>query len=439
MTKTKTQQKFASFFGLFGLLFQYLYPIFLFTIPSLAVASPKMEVVYASGALIATVTDLEPKSPLVVDFNYWNGTDIQQIHLTSVSDENGYYQNTVDEGYVGTKSNTYSPQSLVRLVVKAHSLSSSWLWAERYTANPFLLVEEGVTSDINLTVEEEDWLANHPSLEPEPSNTPTPEIKPLPTPVSITESKALFAQGVFSTITVPILTTPECFNDSEGVNDEPGQKDLTKMCRDMSSSDPLIISWNWDIVSLSGNNSADACSLFDTDNDGLANYSLCVTWLLDRQQISGSPNLYQCADTRADRCAGSTEISNPSSSCTVVLSTDDPFVDGDSYPQDAQALCTINMEDVGGVTRANLIDVCSYPSKQPNSDPSDCVAIRKSKANLQVLKDVVPDDFGTNWQVTISGPTNYNDTLIGDDTTGLLSVDPGTYTITETGVAGTDI
>lgn len=45
--------------------------------------------------------------------------------------------------------------------------------------------------------------------------------------------------------------------DSDGANDEPGQKDLTMLTRDQSSIDPVIITWNWDIISLSGSNTAD--------------------------------------------------------------------------------------------------------------------------------------------------------------------------------------
>ena len=53
------------------------------------------------------------------------------------------------------------------------------------------------------------------------------------------------------------------FVDSDGANDEPGQKDITRLTRDQSSIDPVIITWNWDIISLSGSNTADGCALFD--------------------------------------------------------------------------------------------------------------------------------------------------------------------------------
>jgi hypothetical protein len=132
-----------------------------------------------------------------------------------------------------------------------------------------------------------------------------------------------------------------------------------------------VVSWNWDIISRTGSNSADGCALFDTDNDGLANYAMCVSWQGTRVMQSGYPKLYSCNDTRSDRCAGDAlaTISN-GSSCAVELASDDPFTVGDSYPQDAKAFCSINLADVGGAAQSSLIDVCSYPSEQPNSDPS---------------------------------------------------------------------
>jgi hypothetical protein len=239
------------------------------------------------------------------------------------------------------------------------------------------------------------------------------------------------------------LISPECANDSDGANDEPGQKDLTRLCRDQAQNDPLNLTWNWDIISLGGSNTADACALFDIDQIGnagygFADYALCVTWEDGAQQVSTSPTLYTCNDTRTDRCAGASAalISNGSSCGVDVLSTD-PFSAGNSYPQDAVASCTISLNDVGGVSQANLLDVCSYPSDQPNSDPSDCILISADEGNLEVVKNVVPDDVTTNWDIAVTGPSTFNDTLQGDDSTGIRKVDSGSgYTITET--AGTN-
>ena len=91
----------------------------------------------------------------------------------------------------------------------------------------------------------------------------------------------LAAVAVYSA-TAALLQSPEaleCIIDTDGANDEPGQKDLTQLCRETTAIDPVEITWNWDITNLGGlGNTADACALFDTDNDGLANYSVCKAW-----------------------------------------------------------------------------------------------------------------------------------------------------------------
>jgi LPXTG-motif cell wall-anchored protein len=238
----------------------------------------------------------------------------------------------------------------------------------------------------------------------------------------------------------PDFASAECVDDSNGANDEPGQKDLTRMCRNLTNNNPLQIAWNWDITSLSGSNTADGCALFDTDADGLANYSLCATWDTSIKQISGSPKLYRCNDSRADRCSGSVEVSKSSSTkCSLGKSDDDPFSAGMSHPYDAKAFCEIDMDDVGGVSKAALIDVCSYPSTQPNSDPSDCILIQDNKGILAINKDVSPDDSSTYWMFTVSGPTNITRTIPGDSSTGILAPSFGTYSITESGGHSTDI
>lgn len=130
-------------------------------------------------------------------------------------------------------------------------------------------------------------------------------------------------------------------------------------------------------------------------------------------------------------------ITNPiTSTCTVTNATDDPFSSGASYNRDTKATCTIQLSDVGGATQANLLDVCSYPSTQPNSAPSDCIIIRNDKGNLTVIKNVVPDNSATNWNFAISGPTSFSVNIAGDGTSGINSVDLGTYSIVES--AGTD-
>jgi hypothetical protein len=58
--------------------------------------------------------------------------------------------------------------------------------------------------------------------------------------------------------------------------------------------------------------------------------------------------------------------------------------------KDTVANLTVKIADVGGGS-ARLINVCSYPSQEPNSDPSDCV-ITPNSGFLNIVKAADPDD-----------------------------------------------
>lgn len=239
--------------------------------------------------------------------------------------------------------------------------------------------------------------------------------------------------------TITFTDTPEsgCVTDSAGANDEPGQKDLTKMCVDYSGlPDNVDVDWNWDNSSWPGNNTGDGCSLFDTDGDGLVNYSLCVT-------VGGNPaailttTLYSCGDGKADRCTNPIAVLSPGpdTSCTASVAADDPFPAGSNYPNDTKANCSIDLDDVGGVGLAELVDVCSYPSSQPNSDPSDCIVFKDNTGRLEVVKDLIPSDNSGLFNLQIDSVTQAAN--VGDDgTTGEKVVTVGNHTVGET--AGTN-
>lgn len=60
----------------------------------------------------------------------------------------------------------------------------------------------------------------------------------------------------------------------------------------------------------------------------------------------------------------------------------------------------------------------------------------RDKGTIKVVKDVVPTD-NSQWDVSVSGPTNNTDTLTDADDTGVLPSLTGSYTISETAHAGT--
>lgn len=240
--------------------------------------------------------------------------------------------------------------------------------------------------------------------------------------------------------------SPLCVIDTAGANDEPGQKDLTQLCVDYANKPTSIqTSWNWDELGTTGNNTMDACSLFDTNGDGNINYSVCVTTENTPATLQ-TVTTYSCGDAKFDRCTSQTTvISNGSTTCIVGQQNTDPFngtgnKQGDAYPYDTVGTCTIDLSAVGG-SSAKLIDVCSYPSSEPNSDPSDCVIARSNTAKLEVVKSLAPSTDSGRFDLKI-GSTTYA-TNVGDGgTTGTqvmsASSNGTSYTVYEAATASTN-
>ncbi len=228
--------------------------------------------------------------------------------------------------------------------------------------------------------------------------------------------------------------------DAQGPNDEPGQKDLTQLAFVANE----LVAWSWDETDVwSGANTGDACTLFDTDDDGNANYSLCVQ-LGDSatgEAVFLGTILYSCGDARADRCTQpvdevkswlADDANNP---CSVDIVNTDPFPSGDDAPNDTQAACDLNTVlplMTVGTSEPDLINVCSYPSGRPNSDPSDCVA-EPDSGFITVIKDATPDNTNTTFSFTLNGNPF---TSITDSGQYSDSATPGSYTLAETLVAG---
>jgi hypothetical protein len=188
------------------------------------------------------------------------------------------------------------------------------------------------------------------------------------------------------------LTNPPTFtfvNDENGADDQPGQKDLSSQAVAVPAPGDLWVSWKWDVTSLSGGNTGDGCALFDTDGDSKVNFAICVTIQGNPAvQAATSPRVYTCGDGKVDRCTSTyTQITPINSACATNTNATDPFHSGQ---KDTQAICHIDLADVGGAGTANLVNTCSYPSQQPTSDPSDCVLIPRD-AFLRIAKVASPD------------------------------------------------
>jgi uncharacterized repeat protein (TIGR01451 family) len=249
---------------------------------------------------------------------------------------------------------------------------------------------------------------------------------------------ALVAAGGSFMITPAAWAVPITIVDDEGADDEPGQKDLNQLTVEFEPATQdidLEVSWHWDETSMSGKNTADACSLFDTDNDGNANYSMCVVWGGDAVHVSTL--LYECNDTAADRCNSGTEpVALPDeegvSSCQVELAPDTFPATHGIDAEDVRATCLIDLGNISG-SSAFLVNVCSYPSQQPNSDPSDCV-VNPDSGFLTLVKEADPDDLAIDFDFQVApgatdGSTKFS--IAGSGTRRLIPMAAGTISVQE--------
>jgi len=239
-------------------------------------------------------------------------------------------------------------------------------------------------------------------------------------------TQLVFPLGLSGAFVGHAAAAQKCTIDTAGANDVPGQKDLTQMCSDTTNLPTSEhITWNWDELGSSGANTLDACALFDTDGDGNVNYSACVSTTGNPAVFSGL-TIYSCNDTSTEKCLGNATVaSSPTalSQCALAPGTD-PFPAGANYPLDTMADCTVFLSEVGGQNSASLLDVCSYPSGQPTSAPSDCIVAQKSKAKLEVVKSLSPTNDPGLFDLKIDGTTDA--TGVGNGgSTGTVEVDAG--------------
>ena len=252
--------------------------------------------------------------------------------------------------------------------------------------------------------------------------------------VAVLLASNMLGMGMSLLLPQTVNAAPLCTVDQQGANDEPGQKDLTKYCADTTGVTSVSVGWQWDETSWSGANTGDACILFDTDNDTNINNALCAT--INGPSTLTNVRAYSCSDNKTDRCTNPV-LQSTTSNCSVSVLATQPFASGASSPNDATALCAVVLADVGG-TSAVLKDVCSYPSQIPNSDPSDCIVIDTSNgtpSQIEIKKVVSPSNDDGTFNLLLNGVTQVSN--VGDGgTTGKVTVDKGTYTVSESAFSG---
>lgn len=253
--------------------------------------------------------------------------------------------------------------------------------------------------------------------------------------------------GIGTALAVPTFTFVQ---DDQGANDEPGQKDLTAQASGFDGGD-FFSAWKWDDTSFSGKNTGDGCSLFTSDGGDLVDYAVCGT-IGTKNAVLQTITVYSCNDTRPDRCAGPTLLATfttGSQYCNVSNSAPGQFGDA----SDTLIYCNITdiseffNPDLTALAGSSLLNTCSYPSREPNSDPSDCVL--EVPANVDVSLSTTSS--GTmSWDATLSDTATLTPAGTGSVTFKLYSGTPcsddaitgnliSTYTDTSTPFAAQDV
>jgi hypothetical protein len=207
-------------------------------------------------------------------------------------------------------------------------------------------------------------------------------------------SQASAALPLPPAVTLPTFQTK---TDESGADDLSGQKDLSLHGVATPAPGDLWAMWQWDDLSWSGGNTGDACALFDTDSDARVNFSLCVSVGGNPAvQQPGSPRIWTCNDSKVQTCPQSAQVTPINTACATNRDANDPFHNTGNSTKDTQAICHIDLADVGGGTTAKLINTCSYPSQSPTSSPSDCVLVpRDAFLIIQKIVTTTPSTDGT--------------------------------------------
>jgi hypothetical protein len=203
--------------------------------------------------------------------------------------------------------------------------------------------------------------------------------------------------------------------DVQGANDEPGQKDLTAQSSAFHDGS-FYSAWKWDDLSWSGKNTGDGCSLFNSGgNASNVDFAVCAT-IGGKTPVLQTVVVYSCSDGRPDRCTNPEVIGTFTTDAGTYcqLTNNAP---GQFDTADTQIVCNISAlgtaVNESALAGTNLLNTCSYPSREPNSDPSDCVLL-------------VPANTDVNLSTTSGGTATWSATLT--DTATLTPLGTGSVT-----------
>jgi hypothetical protein len=234
----------------------------------------------------------------------------------------------------------------------------------------------------------------------------------------------LSATSVFADLGLHAIPNGSFLSDDAGANDEPGQKDLTAQGSTFHEGD-FYTGWKWDDTSWSGKNSGDGCNLFTSDApDGNADFVVCATIGTEKGAlVLQTVTVYSCSDGHPQRCTNpETEVvySGSTAATYCVISN---TATGQFGGTDTVIVC--NITDIAadsGVTAlasSNIINTCSYPSREPNSDPSDCI-FDAPDVNV-ALTTSSTGSVMTSWSATLKDTATLTPAGTGSVTFGLYT------------------
>ena len=223
----------------------------------------------------------------------------------------------------------------------------------------------------------------------------------------------------------PIFAGNTC--DDAGANDTPEQSDLNCMSRADNDTGRLWLRWTWDDIDqwTGAGQTGDACALLDTDGDTNANAALCVRITNPNgdpnqfAQFAGSPILYKCGDGSAERCTSKNSIDVLDATSVCSLSSVANQISGGQDAADIQALCNLRLRDLGAnlnIADIDFLNVCSFPSGSPTSNPFDCV-VSPAAGFLVITEVTTPSSSAAYFAFTLrNSADNLNATATnGDD------------------------
>ncbi|HEX6576711.1 MAG TPA: hypothetical protein VF042_17205 [Gemmatimonadaceae bacterium] len=249
--------------------------------------------------------------------------------------------------------------------------------------------------------------------------------------------------------------------DDQGANDTPAQSDLNAFTRADNVSGKIAVKWVWDDVNswTGSGQTGDACALFDTTpsnankGKGMADFAVCVritnpngdASVVTQLAAPASPLLYSCGDSKSERCASPVK-SLPAGSikCEVEKVSGEGFFAAGDDSADVIAACSIPLSAISTTSSPNLLNVCSFPSGSPNSNPFDCV-VTPGAGFFMIKKITSPQNSGETFSFTISpAPAGGASHSLTDNTTGveqtsLISAVAGTksYRVAESSIPST--